>query len=69
MVASAYGFALESGSLWLEVLLCMLKYKPVFFFSSFYVVYIIVNAVLKQYQIAGCRFFLLSDFSHNFSLL
>lgn len=40
----------------------MLKYMPVFFFSSFYIVYIIVNAVLKQYQIAGYRFFLLSLF-------
>jgi hypothetical protein len=68
MVASADGFALESGFLWLEVLLCMLKYMPVFFFSSFYIVYIILNAVLKQYQIAECRFFLLSDFSFSLSL-
>lgn len=50
----------ESVSSWVKALLCMLKYMPVFFFSSFYIVYIILNAVLKQYQIAGCRFFLLS---------
>lgn len=38
----------------------MPKYMPVFFFSSLFIVYIILNAVLKQYQIADCRFFLLS---------
>jgi hypothetical protein len=60
MVASAGEFALESASSWLKALLCMLKYMPVFFFSSFYIVYIILNAVLTQYQIAGCRLLLLS---------
>ena len=63
MVASAGKFALESeffmvpgAALYAEI------HASVFFFSSFYIVYIILNAVLKQYQIAGYRFFLLSLF-------
>lgn len=61
MVASAGKFALESESSWLQALLCMLKYMPVFFFLI--LLYRVYHCECSFEAVSDCGLPLLSPLS------